>query len=109
MQKLYAILINFVPILFMIALIPLIQSDIFLTAAYILIIGIAFFFQYMKNDGLIFIFGFVMMTISEYFFISTWVEQFIRNSLFGIMPLWLPFIWGYGFVAIRRGISIIEK
>jgi len=36
------------------------------------------------------------------------VETFVRNSLFGLMPLWLPFLWGYGFVAIKRGIKILE-
>ncbi len=44
---------------------------------------------------------------SEYFFISTGVETFIRNSLFGVMPLWLPILWGYGFIAIRRGVEAL--
>lgn len=49
------------------------------------------------------------MTASEAFFISTGVEVFIRNSLFGIMPLWLPLLWGYGFIAIRRAANILEQ
>ena len=48
------------------------------------------------------------MILSEMIFISTGVEIFVRNTLFGLMPLWLPFLWGYGFVAIKRGIKILE-
>jgi hypothetical protein len=25
------------------------------------------------------------------------------------MPLWLPFLWGYGFVAIKRSIEILSR
>jgi hypothetical protein len=49
------------------------------------------------------------MTFFECIFILTGVETFIRNSLFGIMPLWLPFLWAYGFVVIKRAIAIIES
>jgi len=62
-----------------------------------------------KNDFLVMIFGFVIMIVSEYIFISTGVETFNRNSLFGIMPLWLPFLWSYGFVAIKRSVEILNS
>lgn len=48
------------------------------------------------------------MLISEYFFISTGVEIFLRHSLFGIMPVWLPVLWAYGFVVISRSLKILE-
>jgi len=85
----------------MIGLIPLIKNDYLLTLSYIIIILISFKIKYVKNEYEIFIAGFILMSIFEFIFISTGVETFIRNSLFG-MPLWLPFLWGYGFVAIRR-------
>ncbi len=53
--------------------------------------------------------GLIAITLSEYFFINTGVETFARQSLFGVMPLWLPLLWGYGFVAIKRSVKIIEK
>jgi hypothetical protein len=49
------------------------------------------------------------MFASEYFFISTGVETFARNSLFGLMPLWLPFLWAYAFVVIKRAVIILSK
>jgi len=85
----------------MIGLIPLVKNDYLLSLLYIAVILISFKIKYVKNEYKIFIAGFILMIIFEFIFISTGVETFIRNSLFG-MPLWLPFLWGYGFVAIRR-------
>lgn len=107
-SKIIDIVLNIIPILVMIGLIPVIQNDYFLTVIYVVIILISFFIKKEKGDVFIFIFGFLAMIISEMVFISTGVETFVRNTLFGLMPLWLPFLWGYGFVAIKRGIKILE-
>ena len=106
-HKASLIILNVVPILVMIGLIPLIRNDYVLTLAYILVILVSFSIQRIKGDGKIFLFGFCVMIILETIFISTGVETFTRNSFFGLMPLWLPFLWGYGFVAIKRGIKIL--
>ena len=91
----------------MIGLIPLVKNDYLLTLVYVGIIVVSLSIKRERNDISIFIFGFFIMIISESIFISTGVETFIQNSLFGIMPLWLPFLWAYGFVAIKRGVEII--
>ena len=101
--------LNALPILVMISLIPFVKNDFLLTAIYILIIGLALAIKREPKDITILFFGFFVMIISEYFFISTGVETFNRNSLLGLMPLWLPFLWAYGFVAIKRGVKILEK
>lgn len=109
MKKSWQIFIISVPILIMVGLIPVIKNDYMLTFIYSLIILFLFIFKKeRKVDLTIFIFGFVTMIIFEYIFISTGVETFIRNSLFGVMPLWLPFLWGYGFVSIKTGVKILE-
>lgn len=109
MQKIFKIFINALPVLIMVGLIPIIQNDYYLTLAYILIILISLRIKRYKNDILLFVFGFLMMIFFEYIFISTGVETFVRNSLFGIMPLWLPFLWGYGFIAIKRSVKILDE
>ena len=109
MKKIPALFLNTLPILIMIALIPLIQNDYLLSLIYLAIIVIAFYFKKTKNDLLILFFGFFIMIASEYFFISTGVETFQRNTLFGLMPLWLPILWSYGFVAIKRCIEILNR
>ncbi len=103
------ILTNSIPILLMVWLIPYITNDYFLTLFYILIILFSFWLHRNKNDFLIFFLGFILMIFFEYIFIKTGVETFVRNSLLGVMPLWLPFLWGYGFIVIARSVKILEK
>jgi len=107
--KLKVIFFNLIPIILMIGLIPLIKNDYLLAFVYILIIAISFFIKYEKKEYIFLLFGFFGMIISEYFFVSTGVETFNRNSLFGLMPIWLPLLWGYGFVVIKRAVNILEN
>ena len=109
MNKAKKIFLISLPILLMIGLIPIIKNDYLLTGLYILIITISLFIKKEKGDYTIFLFGFFFMIVSESIFISTGVETFVRNSLFGLMPLWLPFLWGYGFIAIKRGVEALNK
>ena len=107
-NKIINIVLNIILILVMIWLIPVIENDYLLTLIYIVIILISFVVKKEKGDIFIFLFGFFAMILSEMVFISTGVETFVRNTLFGLMPLWLPFLWGYGFVVIKRGLKILE-
>lgn len=108
-SKVMHIFLNLLPIIVMILLIPVIRHDFALTIAYIIIIVIAFLVQYFPKDISFFVFGFIVMSISEYFFIRTGVEVFERKSFLGVMPLWLPFLWAYGFVVMKRSIIILDK
>lgn len=107
-NKTSLISLNAVPILVMMGLIPYVSNDYSLTLLYIGIITTSFMFRIEKGEIGVFFFGFFIMIIAEFIFISTGVETFVRNSLLGIMPLWLPFLWGYSFVAMKRGIKILE-
>jgi hypothetical protein len=92
----------------MIGLIPLMSNDYGLFFVYAIIIIISWTIKYEKGEYIFLLFGFFAMTISEYFFISTGVETFNRSSLFGLMPIWLPLLWGYGFVVMKRVINILN-
>jgi hypothetical protein len=107
-EKIYKIFIETIPVLIMIGLIPLIKNDYSLTLAYIVIIAVSLLVKYEKKEYILFIFGFIIMIVFESIFISTGVEVFERNSLFGLMPLWLPFLWAYGFIAIKRCVGILK-
>lgn len=107
-DKIYKIFLNAVPVLVMIGLIPLVSNDYLLTLIYAVIIIGALLIKRTSNDLLILAFGFCIMVASEYLFVSTGVETFVRNSLFGLMPLWLPFLWAYGFVAIKRSVVVLS-
>jgi hypothetical protein len=106
-RKTFDILVNLAPILLMIALIPIVSDDYALTALYGVIIVIAFILKRKRRDLTVFAFGLVAMFFSEWIFIATGVETFARNSLFGLMPFWLPFLWAYGFVVIKRVLEIL--
>lgn len=109
MRKVFKIIKEAIPIIIMIWLIPFVVNDVSLTLFYLIIIFIAFVVKRQKNDFIIFTFGFVALSISEYFFIKTGVETFSRQSFLGVMPLWLPILWGYTFVAINRSIIILKS
>ncbi len=108
MKTIKYIILNFIPILIMIGLIPIIKNDYFLALAYIVIIAVSFAIKMIKRELLIFIVGFVALTFSETIFVSTGVETFTRRSLFNLMPLWLPLLWGYSFVAIKRAVLLLD-
>lgn len=97
------------PIIIMIGLIPFVSNDYLLTGIYILCILTLLFIKSEKNDMLALLFGLVGITISEAFFVRTGVETFFRDSLFGLMPIWLPFLWAYAFVTIKRSLRILDK
>ncbi len=109
MTKISKIFLNSIPVLVMIGLIPLVANDYLLAGLYIAVMLAAFIVQRERHDITVLVFGFVIMILSELLFVSTGVETFIRNSLWGIMPVWLPFLWGYGFVAIKRSVKILEN
>ncbi len=92
----------------MIGLIPFVRNDYVLSLIYIGIIIISLVVKRTRNDLLVFSFGFIVMIVSEYLFVSTGVETFVRNSLFGLMHLWLPFLWAYSFVAIKRSVELLN-
>lgn len=109
-RKLINILKEVLPIIVMICLIPIVLNDYILTVIYIFITLVSLFIKRERNDILIWMFGFIIiMIISESFFINTGVETFLRHSLLNIMPLWLPFLWAYGFIAIKRSINILSS
>jgi hypothetical protein len=109
MKKAWHIFLNALPILGMIGLIPLIQDDYFLALIDLVIVIISLSVHYERRDISVFIFGLIVMIVCEYLFVSTGVETFDRHILFGLMPLWLPILWGYGFIGIKRGVKIIEN
>jgi hypothetical protein len=108
MRAVMQIFVQAIPVLIMIGLITIVRSDYLLSGLYFGIILLAFALKYERRDILILFLGAALMTISEYLFISTGVETFARHSFLGVMPLWLPILWGYGFVVIKRSVSILN-
>lgn len=99
--------IYFLVILLLIGLIPLIQNDYLLAFIYSISIFIAAFLKRERGDLLFIVVGFIALFLSESFFILTGVETFNRTSLLGIMPVWLPFLWAFVFLVLKRSLWIV--
>jgi len=95
-------------ILLMVALIPYITSDFGLGMIYISVAAATFLLGKDKKEVLFFVLGFVLLTFAEVWFVATGVETFNRDTLFLGIPLWLPILWGYAFMMIRRGIHALD-
>jgi len=107
-KKLPAIVIYCIPLVIMIGLIPYVQDDHSLALLFILFILAVMLTKPEKYDVAALTLGIVLATIFELFFVSTGVETFTRASLFSLIPAWLPFLWGYIFVAIKRVLNLLR-
>lgn len=92
----------------MIALVPYVRNDFALAGIYLIIIAISAI-RYSRKDFIFLVLGFLIFLGGEYLFISTGVEVFERRTLLGAMPVWLPLLWAYIFVTMRRGVLLFEK
>ena len=96
------------PVFCMIGLVPFVQNDYLLTGIFIAVIAISAI-RYTREDFVYLVFGFCMLLIGEYFFLLTGVETFSHRTLLGVMPLWLPFLWAYIFIAMRRSVILFQR
>ncbi len=107
-HKLIAILLYALPVVVMIALIRFVPNDYVLAAVYVAFIIALCVIKREKHDLFALLFGLIAITAAEAFFVSTGVETFTRRSLLGIMPVWLPLLWGYAFVTIKRSLRVLK-
>ena len=109
LKKLLFIFLYANTIIAMIVLIPFITNDYVLSALYVLFIYLLLRFRPEPYDRTALLIGLIGITIAEYIFVSTGVETFNRNTLFGLMPLWLPLLWAYAFVVIKRSMRMLVR
>jgi len=85
-------------------------DELIFTGAIILILLINFKIKYNKGEWTLFFLGFLLGLFIEVVLGLFYRMQYWENpSLLGV-PLWLPFVWGYAFVFIRRiGNAIVKN
>lgn len=93
----------------MILFIPFIKNDYTLTVIYIFFILSALIAERDKADYILLVIGLFGLTLGEYLFVSMGVETFNRNTLFGVMPFWLPFLWAFIFLSLKRAFWQVVK
>lgn len=88
----------------------LIKREYFISIALILFLLISLKFSKEKNEWKILVLGTVIGFFMEYMAIFFYKLQYWNEASFFGMPLWLPILWGIGFIYIRRiGNLVIEK
>ena len=105
----FRVAMSMLPVFVMIALIPLIRNDVALTGVYLLFILVTLAMRLDKRDVVFLATGLVVPTIGELLFVATGAEIFTRDSLIFGIPIWLPLLWGYVFIMMRRGVSAIDR
>jgi len=106
-KNLLTIFLYCIPLAMMIGLIPYVQNDYELAFLYIIFIIAIMLTKPKKYDLHALLLGVVVVTLFELLFVSTGVETFRNPSLFHLIPAWLPFLWGYAFVTIKRSLSLL--
>lgn len=96
--------------LFLVLLIFLItQNEWLVTLGIVVLICLSFAIKYTKNEWKVVVLGAVLGFLFEMAGDYIYQAQYWENaSLFGI-PVWLPLMWGYGFIFIRRIGNILVK
>ena len=109
MNKIAKVFIETLPILFGILFSYLFwQNSFLLFAIYIILSVVLILWRGDNSEFTIFIYGIIIGGLVEV--IGTQVsgyQSFAEPDFLGI-PIWLPIVWGYGFVAMKR-IGIILK
>jgi len=103
----YRIFLHAFPIFIMIGLIPIVRDDVLLAFLFLGFSAISLLRRW-SSDIVFFLFGFIASAGFESLFVATGIEEFGRTSFFGVMPLWLPFLWGYVFIALRRIVPLLD-
>lgn len=109
-KKILEIAKNSLVLFAMLIIFYFIKSEMWITIAMLALILISFKIRYEKGEWKIIVFGLILGFLFEIAGDAVYkLQNWNHNLLFGI-PLWLPLMWGYGFVLIRRiGNVIVGK
>ena len=103
MRKLTKVFIETLPILFGIFLSYLFwQDNVLLLIIYLVLTLGLIYFHKDKPEFIIFAYGILIGAIVEVIGTQISGYQSFTKPDFGGIPIWLPIVWGYGFVAMKR-------
>lgn len=92
-----------------ILLVGLIKQEILVTISLLVFLIISFFLEYHKGEWGLFFTGIIVGIALELGGDLIFPLQSWESGLFFGIPLWLPILWGYAFVFIRRIGKLIVK
>ena len=78
------------------------KNNFLLCGIYIALAGILIYLHKDKTELAIFIYGIIIGTLVETVGTKISGYQSFAQPDFSGIPVWLPFAWGYGFIAMKR-------
>lgn len=79
-----------------------VENSLLLTAIYLAMTGLLLFLRYRHGDLFAFLYGAVLGFAIEVFETNiVHIHTFAHPDFLG-MPLWMPAVWGYGFLLMKR-------
>ena len=108
-EALKEVLIELIPFLLALIIAFYVKQEIAITIILAAVLLISFKMKYHKKEGLLLFTGIItglIFEISGNFFYK--LQYWSSGSIYG-MPLWIPLLWGYGFILIRRIGNIIVR
>lgn len=95
--------VSYIPAVMAFALLPFLKGDeIRITIMLIIVIGITFVIEYKKKEWAVLLAGIIIGFLVEFSGDAVYQLQYWEQASFFGLPIWLPILWGYGFVMIRR-------
>ncbi|HIJ99711.1 TPA: hypothetical protein H1011_02715 [archaeon] len=84
----------------------IVMAELLILLTIVVLLLANFAVRYERNEWKVFVLGTIVGFTMEWagdalYHQFTWKQTFVDQTLFG-MPLWLPALWGYGFVMMRR-------
>lgn len=104
------IIIQLIPLFLMLVIFLITQKEMFVSLGVVLLIGMTLLIHYEKNEWKVIILGIIIGLAFEIGGDLIYKAQYWKNGSFFGIPYWLPIMWGYGFLLIRRiGNKIIKS
>lgn len=101
--------IEVILLLLSILLIWLMKNEFLITISVIVLLICGFFLEYHKGEWSLFIIGIITCIVIEIGGSQIYKLQYWISGSFFSIPLWLPILYGYSFIFIRRIGNIIVK
>ena len=108
MGKYNLIFLEILPILIAVLLVSIFNKELELFVIGIILVGYTFFKNYESKEIYLFVLGMfvglILELVGNFYLGQKWAE-----ATFFTIPIWLPILWGYGFLIIRRVGNILVK
>ncbi|MBR9677499.1 hypothetical protein GOV04_05130 [Candidatus Woesearchaeota archaeon] len=85
------------------------RDEILVSISLMVLLGVVFFFHREPREWIVFLVGLVLGVLLEVGSDQILKLQYWSEGMLLGVPLWLPLLWGLGFILIRRlGNSIVK-